>query len=187
MKKLFILAVSSLVLFSCNEKKKEEGKMADEKTMSGTEKKPATELLDLKEADGVGGYYDALCQGDIDAMAADFDDNIRFTFSSGDSLIGKKAVVDYWKNRRANIIKTLSISNRIMLPIMVNESQQPTAAPPGKWVLFWGFTDVTYKNDKSLKFWAHSVNHYNAAGKIDFIGWYIDRQPIAEATKDLIK
>jgi len=46
--------------------------------------------------------------------------------------------------------------------------------------------DVTYKNGKNIKFWSHSVNHINKAGKIDFTSVYIDRHPIMEATKDLM-
>jgi hypothetical protein len=42
--------------------------------------------------------------------------------------------------------------------------------------------NAKYKNGKSINFWMHNVNHFNDAGKVDFIGQYIDRAPIAAAT-----
>ena len=154
-------------------------------TVSTDGKKPASVLLDLSVADPIKKSFAAFAKGDVDGMTADFDDNIRYTWSGGDSLIGKQAVKDYY-NGRLKLIQSISYSNDIVLPIQVNESQSP-AAPVGKWVLYWTMTDVTYKNGKNLKFWMHSVNHFNDAGKVDFVGQYMDRHPIMEATKDLMK
>lgn len=187
MKRIFILAASCMILFACNnDKKKDDKKMDDGKTtMSSGDKKPATELLELSAADPIKKSFAAFAKGDVDGMTADYDDNIRYTWSGGDSAIGKQAVKDYY-NGRWKLIQSLSFSNEIVLPIQINESQAPEVAPTGKWVMFWAQTDVTYKNGKSLKFWTHNVNHFNDAGKIDFIGQYIDRHPIMEATKDLM-
>lgn len=187
MKRIFILAASCMILFACSDKKKEDDKKTDDgkTTVSTGDKKPATELLDISAGDAVKKSFDAFSKGDVDGMTADFDDNIRYTWSGGDSLIGKQAVKDYYAGR-LKLIKSISFSNQIILPLQVNVSQQPAAAPPGKWVLYWQMTDVTYKNDKNIKFWGHSVNHYNDAGKIDFVGMYLDRHPIMEATKDLM-
>jgi hypothetical protein len=189
MKKFLFIAASSVILFACNGEKKDDDKKKDDSqptVSSGTEKKPATELLDLSAGDAVKKSFDAFSKGDVDGMVADFDDNIRYTWSGGDSLIGKQAVKDYYTGRW-KLIQSVNYSDRIVLPVQVNESQNPAAAPPGKWVLFWQMADVTYKNNKNVKFWSHSVNHYNDAGKIDFVGMYIDRHPIMEATKDLMK
>jgi hypothetical protein len=185
MKKIFILGAACLILLSCSDKKKDEGKK-EEKTMMDGEKKQA-ELLDMKEADETKAAQLAFARGDIDAWAARLDDNVRYTWSGGDSLIGKQAVVDYWKDRWNKVIKSQTLSNMILLPIMVNESQAQGADVPGKWVLYWAMVDATYKNDKNIKFWVHSVNHYNDAGKVDQIGVYVDRHPIMEATADLMK
>lgn len=187
MKKIFLLATGCALLFACNNEKKDEKKMDDgtKTTVSSDGKKPASVLLDLSEADPIKKSFAAFAKGDVDGMTADFDDNIRYTWSGGDSLIGKQAVKDYY-NGRLKLIQSISYSNDIVLPIQVNESQSP-AAPVGKWVLYWTMTDVTYKNGKNLKFWMHSVNHFNDAGKVDFVGQYLDRHPIMEATKDLMK
>lgn len=190
MKKMFIAAAGCLLFFTCtvNEKKAENGKSdADSKaTVSATDKKPATEILDLSMADPLKKSHTAFARGDVDAMTADFADNVRYTWSGGDSLIGKQAVKDYFSGR-LKLIKSIKYSNEIVLPLQVNVSQQPQAAPPGKWVLYWAMADVTYKNDKNIKFWMHNVNHFNEAGKIDLVGQYMDRHPIMEATKGLVK
>lgn len=186
MKKIFILAASCMILVSCGDKKKDDKPTGDNKTtISDGDKKPATELLDLSAGDAVKKSFAAFAKADIEGMTADYDDNIRYTWSGGDSLIGKQAVKDYY-NGRWKLIKSISYSSEIILPLQVNESQAPEAAPTGKWVLYWAMADVTYKNDKNIKFWMHNVNHFNDAGKIDFIGQYIDRHPIMEATKDLM-
>lgn len=48
-------------------------------------------------------------------------------------------------------------------------------------------TDVKYKNGKAIQFWAHNARHYNDDGKIDVFAQYIDRHPVIEASKDLVK
>ena len=187
MKKNVLFAACCMLLLACNNEKKEEGKMDDGKkdAMSASDKKPATELLDLSAADPIKKSFAAFAKGDIDGMTADYADNIRYIWSAGDSLIGKQAVKDYYAGR-VKLIKSISYSNDIVLPIQVNESQSP-AAPAGKWVLYWTMADVTYNNGKNLTFWMHNANHFNDAGKVDFVAQYIDRHPIMEATKDLMK
>ena len=129
--------------------------------------------------------FAAFAKGDVNGLTANFDDNIRYTWSGGDSRIGKQAVKDYYASR-VKIIQSISFSNEIVLPVQVNVSQSP-AAPVGKWVLYWTMADVTYKNGENIKFWMHNANHFNDAGKVDFVGQYMDRHPIMEATKDLMK
>ena len=187
MKKIFLLATCCTLLFACNNEKKDDKKMDDDTktTKSSGDKKPASVLLDLSAADPIKQSFAAFAKGDVDGMTANFDDNIRYTWSGGDSLIGKQAVKDYYASR-VKIIQSISFSNEIVLPVQVNVSQSP-AAPVGKWVLYWTMADVTYKNGKNLKFWMHNANHFNDAGKVDFVGQYMDRHPIMEATKDLMK
>lgn len=184
MKKMFLLAAVAMLLFACSNEKKDDAKTegTSTSTMSSTDKKPAAELLDPSLADPIKKSFAAFAKGDIDGMTADYDDNIRYSWSGGDSAIGKKAVQDYYAGRR-KLIESINFSGEIALPLQVNESQQPKYAPNGKWVLYWTMADVTYKTGKKINFWMHNVNHFNDAGKIDFIGQYIDRYPIIEATK----
>ena len=187
MKKIFLIAIATIVLIACNSKKTDEKKSDGDTTktsMSSMDKKPATEILDLSAADPISKSLAAFSKGDLDGMTADYADNIQYTWSNGDSLVGKQAVKDYYAGRW-KLIDSISFSTDIRLPIMVNESQQPQVAPPGKWVLYWTFTNVKYKNGKKIAFWQHSVNHFNDAGKVDFVGMYLDRNQIMEATKGM--
>lgn len=183
MKKILFGVLVSTIIISCAEKAEEKPK--DETAAVTTEtKKPATEVLDLSEADGVKAGITALANKDVNAMSANYDDNIRYFWSGGDSVVGKQAVMDYW-NSRFKIIDSLNFSDVILLPIKINESQSPQYATPGKWVMAWTFSHVKYKNGKWLHFWVHTDYHYNDAGKINTVVQYIDRQPITEATKGM--
>lgn len=186
MKKIFLGLFISAFLLACNNEKKEDKAASTEPAASAeTKKMTGDELLPASDGDWVKTALTALSKGDVDGLTANYDDNIRFTWSSGDSLIGKKAVQDYYKGRW-QLIDSLNYSDHIILPIKVNVQQSP-AAPPGRWTLVWSSTHVKYKNGKKLNFWVHSVFHHNNAGKVDFAGQYIDRHPIMEATKDMMK
>jgi hypothetical protein len=126
---------------------------------------------------------EAFARADIDGMTANFDENIRYRWSSGDSLVGKKAVNDYYKGRWG-LIDSLTITEPITLPVQVNVSQSKYVST-GKWILYWGLVSVKYKNQKKIQFWMHNVNHVNDAGKVDQISQYIDRAPIMKATEGL--
>lgn len=185
MRKIFLGVIISTFLFSCNTEQKDETAKTDETTagVTASDKKPASVLLELSEAESIKKSFEAFAKGDVDGMVADFDDNIRYTWSGGDSLIGKKAVQDYYKGRW-NVLESLSITEPIVLPIQVNESQSKYSST-GKWVLYWALVNAKYKNGKNISFWMHNVNHYNDAGKVDFVGQYLDRHPIMEATKGM--
>ena len=185
MRKLFFGVICSLLFAACNSEKKEGTEQTASAASPAAETKSGgDELLPMSEADAAKASYAAFSKGDIDGMTANYDDNILYNWSSGDSLRGKKAVADYYKGRWA-LIKSLSFSDHIVLPVKVNVQQSPQA-PLGKWVLHWAMVHVEYKNGKKLDFWVHNVNHYNDAGKVDYVGQYIDRAPLNEATKDLM-
>jgi len=189
MKKILSGFVFATFLLACSSgENKETASSADSVTeaTAGTEKAPmATELLDMSRAEPVKNGMIAFSKKDVDAMTAEYADTVRYTWSSGDSLIGKQAVKDYYAGR-LKLIDTLTYSDFIFLPIKANQSQTPMA-PTGDWVLAWAFVHVKYKNGKKLDFWLHQVNHYNNSGKIDFVSQYMDRAPINEASKGMAK
>lgn len=173
---LFGTFCSSLLLACKPEAKKEEIAVVPEK-------KPASELLDVSQSDPLRKSSDAFTKGDLDGFTSEFADNIRYFWSSGDSLIGKQAIKDYYATRW-KFIDSLKFVNHIFLPVQVNESDNKNVGT-GKYIMQWTLADVKYKNGKKISFWFHAVNHYNEAGKIDFISQYIDRAPIMEATKGM--
>lgn len=186
MKKILFGILTSSFLIACNNEKREDKTTSDvTTTSSATDKKTTDELLSMSEGDGVKNSVIAFSKGDIDGMSANYDDNIHYVWSGGDSLVGKKAVQDYYRGRW-KLIDSLNYSEHIVLPVKMNV-QQSQFAPTGKWVLLWSLAHVKYKNGKKIDFWVHNVNHYNDAGKVDFIGQYLDRHPIMEATKDMMK
>src|SRR5258706_6853006 len=116
MRKAFILAACCMALFSCGDKKKDEKKTEDGKTtVSATGKKPPTEILDLSAADPISKSLAAFSKGDVDGMTADYDDNIKYTWSGGDSAIGKQAIKDYYSGR-LKLIESIDFSKDIKLP-----------------------------------------------------------------------
>ena len=96
MKKTFIMAACCCMLLACNEKKEDnkldEGNKTD---MPADSKKPSMEMLEMSVGDMVKNSFAAFSKADIEGMTANFADSIRYTWSNGDSLIGKKAVQDY--------------------------------------------------------------------------------------------
>lgn len=185
MKKIIPGIIFCACLWACNDDKQAEI-ASDVATDSSNVKKPATEVLDLSEADGLKASFAALAKGDIDGMTANYDDNARYYWAAGDSAVGKQAIKDYWNNRW-KLIESLSFPEVIVLPVKINETQSPRYAPNGKWVFAWTLSQVKYKNGKTLTFWAHTDYYYNEAGKVATVIQFIDRYPIMEATKGLVK
>jgi hypothetical protein len=183
MRKIFLFAFCSILLSACDDAKKTDADGAAATTVTASDKKPAMEIMDMSTADGVKSSYAAFSKGDVDGMTANFDDNIRYTWSGGDSLIGKTAVQDYWK-KRWSLIDSLSFSETIVVPVLANE-QQSQYAPTGKWILYWTLVNAKYKNGNKIAFWLHSVNHLNDAGKVDYVGNYYDRAPLNKATEGM--
>lgn len=185
MKKILLGMFLSAVLFACNNEKTEstESTETTAPAVSETETNSGDVLLPLSEGDGVKNAMTAFSNADVAGMTSNYDDNVKYFWSGGDSLIGKKAVQDYY-NGRWKLIDSLSFSDQIVLPVKVNVSQSPYHTL-GKWVIHWAFVHVKYKNGKKINFWIHNDYHYNEAGKIDVAIQYIDRQPLIEATKGM--
>lgn len=185
MKRIISLVLISAFLFACNNEKKEEAAATPE-VKSDKPMAPVELIMDSNFVNATKATMAAFQNKDIEGYTANMDDNIKFRWSGGDSLVGKQAVKDYYTGR-FNIIDNIHFSNPIFLPVMANASPNGGATPGGKWMLNWYQVDVKYKNGKAIKFWVHNASHYNAAGKVDESAQYIDRAPIMEATKDLMK
>jgi hypothetical protein len=174
MKNVFLALCCGIALVACN-KPKEEAAQAAEPVAP-----PQAEIGDPKYAEIGKKGIQQLASGDIDGWMTSFADNARYLWSGGDSLVGKKAITDYWKERRGNVIDTIAFTNDIWTPLKVNTPQRgPDAA--GNWLLSWYQVNVTYKNHKKLKFWVHTDFHFDASDKIDIAVQYMDRAPINAA------
>ena len=183
MKKIISFVFIAAFLFACNDAKKDETTATEVKTDKPVA--PVELIMDSNFVASTQATMAAFQNKNIEGYTANMDDNIKFRWSGGDSLVGKQAVKDFYTGR-FNIIDNIKFSNPIFLPVMANQSPNGVTAA-GKWMLNWYMVDVKYKNGKALQFWVHNAMHFNDAGKIDESAQYIDRHPIMEATKDLVK
>jgi hypothetical protein len=151
---------------------------ADTTATKTTEMAPS-EIADAKYVDMGKRVTSQFASEDVDGWLSAYADNARYNWSAGDSLVGKAAISAYWKDRFANVVDSLKVSNQIWLPVKVNKPQ--SIESPGLWLIGWYVVDVKYKNGKKLSFWAHSDHHLDANDKIDQTILYIDRAPINAA------
>jgi hypothetical protein len=179
MKKLLTLATGCCILLACNTTTPPTTTDTTTAVAKDTTKKPV-EFADTKYMDMGKKDLAALASGDVDAWMNSYADNAVYVWSAGDSLSGKAAIANYWKNRRSKVIDSISFPSAIWLPIKINQPQQGPDLP-GNWLLGWHLTVVKYKNGKKLGFWVHVDNHYNSDDKIDRTIEYIDRAPINKA------
>ncbi len=183
MRRMLTLAAGCCILFACNNNKPADSTAAAtaDTTAAAKDTKPrATEFADAKYTDMGKKNLAQLSSGDVDGWMGSFADNARFLWSSGDSLVGKAAIANYWKERRIKIIDSITFDNDIWLPIKINEPQKgPDRA--GIWLLSWYQVHVKYKNGKKLVFWIHADNHFDSTDKIDQVVQYIDKAPINKA------
>lgn len=182
MKKFISLATGCCILLACNNKPAEP-KTADTKDTMATAKQtepPQAEFADPRYTEIGKKGLEQLASGDVNAWMDGYADNAVYRWSSGDSLVGKAAIANYWRNRRGKIIDSMRYSNDIWLPLKVNRPQKgPDVA--GIWLLGWYQVNVKYKNGKKLQFWVHNDLHFDKNDKIDIAVNYIDRGPINKA------
>jgi hypothetical protein len=175
MKTFFTLLLVPAILFSC-QTRTAEGK-GESNALSGATADNAAEFADPKYTE-IGRRHTTMFEnGNIQGWAQMFADNAVLVWSGGDSLVGKKAITDYWLNRRDNVVDSIDISNEIWLPVKVNKSQQE-ADLPGVWLLSWHQFTTKYRNGKTLTGWVHSDYHFNDDDKVDRWIQYLDRGPV---------
>jgi hypothetical protein len=182
MKTLLFLVLGSSVLFACNSKPTELTEAPKDTAVVVKDTKPMLgyELGNQKLVDVGKKCLEQLESGNVDGFGDAFADNAVFLWSSFDSLAGKKAILDYWKNRRTKVLDSLQHSDEVWLPMKVN-TPQSRGDVPGDWLLSWYITNAKYKNGKRLIFLVHQLFHFNSDGKIDRSILYLDRGPINKA------
>lgn len=179
MRKLLLPLLGIGFLIACNNDKPAENKEAAVAPATESKEPAPAEFADKKYGDMASKQLDALTAGDVDGWMNAYADNAVYVWNSGDSLAGKKAITDYWKNRRSNVIDSITFSKRIFLPLKVNKPQ--SVEQPGNWVLCWYLTNSKYKTGKSMHQWIHTDIHFDANDKIDRLIQYVDRSLINAA------
>lgn len=177
MKNLIIALLGFILFMAC-------GKQKQERAASATPVvKPPLEIGNSKYIEISKQGLIAIRDGDIDAFAANLSDNSKFTWNYLDSVQGKQAITEYWKDRRRRVIDTLIFSNDVWITLKANEPVAP-GLPTGTWVFSWYKATATYKaTGKSMTQWVHQIQHFDANDKIDYTTQFLDRAPIQAAMK----
>jgi hypothetical protein len=179
MRFLLILLLSPVLFFSCKTRTAEGKDDAAGPSVSMAD--GSAEFADAKYTE-IGRRHSTMFEnGNIEGWVGMFADNAVLQWSNGDSLVGKKAIMDYWINRRDVVVEDIDLENDIWLPVKVNKSQQENDIP-GVWLLHWHQYTAKYRNGKTLTGWVHNDYHFNAQDKVDRWIQYMDRAPVMAVT-----
>ncbi len=170
MKKLLVVLLGATLLWSCAKPKEEE--------MAAPEPK-AVEFADAKYIAMGQQMMKSLAEGNTDAFTNNYTDNAVYLWNNGDSIAGKQAIAAYWKDRRANVIDTITYTQDAWLAIQANDP--PKHIAKGVWLFNWATFNITYSTGKPLTLAIHSVFHFDGNDKIDRAIQYLDRAAIAAA------
>ena len=176
MRKIFLFVLCASLFVSC--KKEEAIEKKTEAASVDTISKPA-EFADAKYTEMGKKSLAALEKGDMDAWMANYADNAKYYWNNGDSLVGKPAIGKYWRDRRSNVIETITFENDIWLSVKVNNLEN--VKMKGIWLLAWYKTTAKYKGGKSMTQWIHTDFHFDGNDKIDEVHQYVDKALINAA------
>jgi len=146
---------------------------------------PPIEIADPKYIDRSKAVITALCQGNMDEFIKPYEDNARYRWNYGDSLVGRQAIIDYWRERRTTVIDTITFKNETWLAIKANDP--PSHLRPGVYVLGWADYTITYANGSSAVMNIHTVFTYDSNDKIISTLQYLDRSLIDSNVKPAVK
>ncbi len=179
MRSIFLL-IGCVVLASCKKDQVAQNMETASMTASSAEtEEPAMAFADAKYVEIGKRTMNALSKGSMDMWAQNYAEDVRYHWNAGDSLVGKPAVEKFWRERRGNIIESLTFSEQIWIPIQVNKPQATEQA--GVWLLSWHKTTAKYKGGATMVQWMHTAYHFDSKDKINQVVQYIDRVPIAAA------
>ena len=175
----------TVVLHSCSSPAEDQKKKDETAAMTTEAAKPATtppaEIGDPKYIGMGKEALTALAAHDVEGFAKDYADNVVYSWNNLDSLVGKAAVLKYWKDRYSTVLDSLSFSNQIWLPVKVNQPQ--AVEKPGLWLMSWYMVDAKYRSGKHMRQWIHTTLHYNSEDKVDRVLQFRDNAPIMAAMK----
>lgn len=174
MRNLIIALLGCALLWACNQPKSEEHASVTKQPM---------EIGDSKYIDISKQMLRDICEGNVDAFTAQLSDNTQFNWNYLDSLLGKDAIVEYWKDRRTKVIDTLTYTGDIWIVVKANEPPAK-GLPTGTWVFGWYKATAKYiPTGKSMTQWIHQVQHFDEKDKVDYTAQFLDRIPIHAALR----
>jgi ketosteroid isomerase-like protein len=171
MKRLLSVLMGGTLLWSCAQPKEQE--------VVAPPAPQALEFAEAKYTEMGRQSLTSLAEGKLDDFGNFYADNAVFMWNNGDSIVSKQAILDYWKDRRANVIDTITFTNEAWMAVQANEP--PKHIAKGVWVFNWATFTIAYKTGKSVTMSIHNVFHFDANDKVDRAIQYLDRAPVAAA------
>lgn len=178
MKKLFLFVMCASLLIGCK-KEAAMGTATTTTTADGTASVAPVEFADAKYTEIGKKSLGAMASGDMNAWMSNYADNAKYYWNSGDSLVGKPAIDKYWRDRRVNLIETITFAKDIWLPLKVNE--KGNIPVEGYWLLSWHQVTAKYKGGGTMTQWIHTSFHFDVNDKIDMVNQYVDMAAIKAA------
>jgi hypothetical protein len=174
MKKFFLFVLCVSLFVGCKK-----GITEPETKKATGETAAPLEFADAKYIEVGKNAIAEMTSGDMNGWMSNFADDAKYYWNAGDSLVGKPAIDKYWRDRRMNVIDSISFKNEIWLPIKINKPQQ--MEKPGVWLMGWYQVTAKYKRGSSMTQWMHVLYHFNDKDKIDEVNHFVDRVPIMAA------
>jgi hypothetical protein len=184
MKVKALIALALLSLAACNSATESKSDAVDSAAAVTAPAADAvtSRLLPQASSDETRKSLEAFASGDMAGFSADWDDNVKIYYPGpGDSLVGKKAALDFFTERRSKY-DSVQIVNPTFLAVENNEPNSPVAQ--GNWFMSWHtFVYKMKGSGKMVVLPIHMVRHTNAAGKSDIIAMYYDMHRLMAASK----
>ncbi len=172
---IIIIAVSFLMLMSCQEKE------------NATERRVVTdqsnyEVASERFSDLNDEALDRMSSLDFDAWGEMLAENVEYYFPDGDAdtrtiLKGKKEVVEWWKEWKKNTgIDTMTFTDRVHIPVQANHELNYSGLT-GVIVISYFSNEMIY-NGQPVQVRTNVAVHYTEDSLIDRFYTYYDRTPI---------
>lgn len=141
----------------------------------------SAEFADSKYTEVVRRNDIMFTNGNIEGWAKMFANNVVMVYANGDSIVGKKAIIDFWTNRRNTLVESVGHQNNVFLPVRIVKSQGGFDLP-GVWLLQWTEYTTKYKSGQTVRGLIHADFHFNEDDLVDRVLMYQDMAPTMEVT-----
>jgi hypothetical protein len=172
-----LLFLSLIVVFSCTPY---EEKSEPEEHPSGFA------MTDMTYAEITEASIKNLAAFDFETWGTQLADDIEYHFPDGDQnsrtkLIGKEAVLNWWKDWEANSgVTSMTMGDLVVIPVS-SSSKVSSTGLAGNYGLAWVTTRLGFDNGNTVSFRMNMDLHFNEENKIDRIFSYYDRTGLIQA------
>lgn len=180
MRILLIVLLAPVLFFSCKTRTAEGKGESDANSYAMAD--GSAEFADMKYIETVRRNDIMFQNGNFVGWSKMFANDIIMQWSSGETIKGKQAVIDYWTGRWNTMVESITHENNIFLPVRMKESLLPGAKLPGVWLAQWTQHVTRYKNGKTVTGMIHADYHFNDDDLVDRFILYQDMAPTLAVT-----